>query len=189
MPGDLTVVVNSAGCGSTMKEYWELLGHAGGAAFGARVKDLSQFLLAEGLVEALGRSPGLSERVTYHDACHLAHGQRITSEPRQLIDAIPRIQHVPLPESDMCCGSAGIYNITQPQMARTLLDRKFDHIKSTDALIVATGNPGCHAWIAQAAREQAGESVHVLHTAELLEASFIGLNHFLPKATAARETR
>ncbi len=171
MPEDLPVIVNSAGCGSTMKEYGELLGSESGTEFGCRVRDPSQFLLANGLLEELEKAPGLSLRATYHDACHLAHGQRITQEPRQLLAAIPNLTLVPLPESDMCCGSAGIYNITEPAMARTLLERKYENIASTGATIVATGNPGCHAWIAQAAREH-GKQVQVLHTMELLEASF-----------------
>lgn len=187
MPEDLPVVVNSAGCGSTMKEYGELLGHIQGShsasqdqaatRFSERVKDASQFLLANGLPEALAQSPGIPGKATYHDACHLAHGQRITSEPRQLLQAIPKLELIPITEADMCCGSAGIYNITEPTMARTLLDRKYANIAATGASVVATGNPGCHAWIAQAAREH-GQKVSVLHTMELLEAAFVGSNHF-----------
>ncbi|HSI72028.1 MAG TPA: (Fe-S)-binding protein [Fimbriimonas sp.] len=185
MPDDLPVIVNSAGCGSTMKEYGELLSpplpsEGEGSAvrdFACRVKDASQFLLANGLLEALADAPGLATTATYHDACHLAHGQRITSEPRELLEAIPSLKLVPLPESDMCCGSAGIYNITEPTLARTLLDRKYANVATTGANIVATGNPGCHAWIAQAAREH-GDEVLVLHTMELLEAAFVGLKPF-----------
>ncbi|MGV3614007.1 MAG: (Fe-S)-binding protein [Fimbriimonas sp.] len=171
MPGDLPVVVNSAGCGSTMKEYGHLLDKAG---FASRVADASEFLFGHGLLEALAGAPGIRERVTYHDACHLSHGQRITQSPRELIRAIPGVEYVELPEAEMCCGSAGIYNVTQPKMARTLVERKMANVERTGALLVATGNPGCHAWIAQAAREHGG-TVRVLHTMELLEAAFSGL--------------
>lgn len=174
MPYDLPVVVNSAGCGSTMKRYDELTGEA---RFGGRVVDASEFLLSHGLMDALAGSPGLPITATYHDACHLAHGQRITTEPRQLLAAIPQLNLVPLPEADMCCGSAGIYNVTQPKMARELVERKYANIAATGASVVATGNPGCHAWIAQAAREH-GQGVQVLHTMELLEAAFVGLDFF-----------
>ncbi|AIE85110.1 (Fe-S)-binding protein [Fimbriimonas ginsengisoli] len=178
MPDDLPVVVDSAGCGSTMKEYGFVReGDPAAGAFAARVKDASEFLFANGLLEALAKAPGVHERVTYHDACHLSHSQQITAAPRQLVQAIPGIEYIELPEAEMCCGSAGIYNVTQPQMARTLVERKYDNIASTGARIVAMGNPGCHAWIAQAAREH-GESIGVLHTAELLEAAFVGLNAF-----------
>jgi glycolate oxidase iron-sulfur subunit len=176
-PDDLPILVDSAGCGSTMKEYGELIGTDSAANFATRVKDASEFLLANGLLEALEVSPGLDVRATYHDACHLAHGQRVASDPRRLIQAIPGIEYVSLPEADMCCGSAGIYNVTQPKMARTLVERKIGNIEATKAKVVATGNPGCHAWIAQAAREHGGK-VTVLHTMELLEAAFIGLASF-----------
>jgi glycolate oxidase iron-sulfur subunit len=138
---------------------------------GGRSLDASEFLLANGLIDALDASQGVRKRVTYHDACHLAHGQRVTQPPRELLKAIPGIDLVDLNESDMCCGSAGIYNVTQPKMARQLLERKYANIAATGAEIVAMGNPGCHAWIAQAAREHGG-SVQVMHTMELLEASF-----------------
>jgi len=180
MPGDLPIVVNSAGCGSAMKEYVSLPhpsggeGRGGGVPFADRVQDISEFLLANGLIEQLKKSNGIQATVTYHDACHLAHGQGIRIAPRELLQAIPNLNFVELEEADMCCGSAGIYNLTQPKMARQLLERKWAHIEETRATIVATGNPGCHAWIEQAAREH-GRKVKVMHTAELLEASFSGL--------------
>ena len=177
MPGDFPVIVNSAGCGSTMKEYGHLVGGAKAESYAARVKDISEFLLAEGLIDVLKGATGFSNRTTYHDACHLAHGQRIWTAPRDLVQAIPQIAYVELPEADTCCGSAGIYNVTQPALARQLVERKFGHIQSTGAVLVATGNPGCHAWIAQAAREHGGQ-VKILHTMEFLEAAFIGLEYF-----------
>jgi len=179
---ELPVIVNSAGCGSTMKEYQSLIGDA---VFASRVFDAAEFLQANGFIDTLGgaRGPGSPDRgaspaapvrVTYHDACHLAHGQGVRQPPRELIAAIPGIELVPLPESDVCCGSAGIYNVTQPKMARELVERKWRNIESTGAEVVAMGNPGCHAWIGQAAREHGGK-VKVLHTMELLEAAFTGL--------------
>jgi glycolate oxidase iron-sulfur subunit len=162
VPANLHLVVNSAGCGAWLKE--EL-------AEVRQVLDVSEFLLKEGLAELLASQASLSESVTYHDACHLAHGQGIKSPPRELIMAIPGIRLVEMLEADMCCGSAGIYNVTQPQMARKLLERKWANIEATGAKIVAMGNPGCHSWIAQAAREQGGQ-VEVLHTSELLERAF-----------------
>jgi glycolate oxidase iron-sulfur subunit len=169
MPGDLPIIVNSAGCGSTMKEYESLIGPEG-EAFAARVTDLSEFLLAHGLKDKLAAGR-LKEPVTYHDACHLAHGQKIRSQPRELIQSIPNVDYRELGEADTCCGSAGIYNLTQPALARQLIERKYRHIQATGATLVATGNPGCHAWIAQAAAEH-GRTVRVLHTAELLEMAF-----------------
>lgn len=163
---DLPVIVNSAGCGSWLKD-----GEREGGKEG-RVWDASEFLLQYGLAELLRASrqdAGAPRgRVTYHDACHLAHGQGIRAAPRELLAAIPGMELVELHESDMCCGSAGIYNIAQPKMARELLERKWRNIAATGADIVATGNPGCHAWIAQAAREH-GQTVEVLHTLEVLE--------------------
>ena len=171
MPEDLPVIVNSAGCGSTMRHYGDFFD--AGLEFGSRVRDVSEFLAANGLLEELASSPGLNVRVTYHDACHLAHGQKIWQAPRDLIRAVPNIEFTEMHEADMCCGSAGIYNLTQPTMARTLLERKWRNVEATQAQVLATGNPGCHAWIAQASRER-GQSISVLHTAELLEASFLG---------------
>jgi glycolate oxidase iron-sulfur subunit len=176
MPDDLPVVVNSAGCGSTMKEYGHLIGHSADA-YAHRVVDISEFLVAEGLESELTRAPGLATTATYHDACHLAHGQKIWTAPRTLLAAIPKLTMIDLPEADTCCGSAGIYNVVQPDLARKLLDRKWANVETTGAKVVATGNPGCHAWIAQASREHGGHS-RVLHTAELLEAAFIGLEFF-----------
>lgn len=173
--GDLPVIVDSAGCGSTMKEYPALLdGDPEAEAFSKRVFDISEFLLAKGLAQHLRSAPGVAASATYHDACHLAHGQGVRMPPRQLLDAVPGLSLIPLPEADMCCGSAGIYNLLQPKMARALLERKWKNVEATRAEWVILGNPGCHAWIAQAAREQGGR-VRVLHTTEALEAAFSGL--------------
>lgn len=160
----IPVVVNSAGCGSWMRD----------ATDSQRFVDASVFLQHAGLGALLAESKGLCSRLTYHDACHLAHGQGVRAEPRELLKAIPGIEYFELGEADRCCGSAGIYNVIQPEMARTLLDRKWSHVEASGAEIVALGNPGCHGWIAQAAREKGGH-VRVLHTMEVLEAAFSGL--------------
>ncbi|MEX2242710.1 MAG: (Fe-S)-binding protein [Fimbriimonadaceae bacterium] len=167
MPDDLPVIVDSAGCGSFMKEYQV-------EKFAARVFDASEFLQRNGLAERLKSSPGVPATATYHDACHLAHGQRITDAPRALVQNVPRLRFVELSEADMCCGSAGVYNLTQPGYARRLLDRKWANVEATGAEILATGNPGCHSWIQQASDEH-GKRVRVVHTLELLESSFSGL--------------
>lgn len=168
MPGELLVVVDSAGCGSQMKAYGDLDPALG--EFAVRVRDLTEVLVEYGLVERLASAPGIDATATYHDACHLAHGQGITQSPRALLGAIPRLTLVPLPESDVCCGSAGIYNVVQPALARELLERKMANVQATGAEYVVSGNPGCHAWIEQGSRERNGPTV--LHTAELLEKAF-----------------
>ena len=176
MPDDLPVIVDSAGCGSTMKRYDTLV--EGSAAFAKRVNDAAEFLHAHGLAERIATTSALQGlSLTYHDACHLAHGQGIKEAPRTLIAAIPGVDYRELTESDVCCGSAGIYNVLQPGLARQLLDRKLGNVQATGAAIVATGNPGCHAWMAQGVR-QAASSVVVRHTMEVLEAAFIGLESF-----------
>jgi len=169
MPDDLPIVVNSAGCGNFLKD------HEAAFSDAKRVVDLSEFLAREGLAAALAGSPGFEEVITYHDACHLAHGQRIRSQPRDLLSAIPKVKYVELAEADMCCGSAGIYNLTEPSTARELLERKWQNVERTGARWVVLANPGCHAWIDQVTREQGGH-VRVLHLAEALEASFSGLS-------------
>lgn len=159
---DLPLLTNSAGCGAHLKDH------------GVEVEDISEFLLRNGLVDLLRSSEGVAKTVTYHDACHLAHGQKVRSQPRDLIRAIPGIQYVELPHADHCCGSAGVYNVLQPVIAAELGSQKVDDVLSTRAEIVALGNPGCHAWIHQLTKE-VNAPVKVLHTVELLESSFSGL--------------
>ena len=109
--------------------------------------------------------------ITYHESCHLAHGQKITAQPRQLLRLIPNLELVELPESLWCCGSAGIYNIVQPEMANQLLDRKLKHIKSTGASIVANGNPGCLLQLINGAKQQ-GLKLRVVHPVTLLAEAY-----------------
>ena len=133
-----------------------------------KTRDIHEYLVEIGFdapIQALGIT------VAYHDACHLAHGQNVREQPRQILRAIPGLQLVELPESDTCCGSAGIYNILQPKMARRLLDRKVSFIRSTGATVLATGNPGCMAWIEQGLRELA-LPIRVVSPVELLAEAY-----------------
>src|ERR1051325_608761 len=118
-----------------------------------KVKDIHEWLAEIG-VKPPPAVNGKATTVTYHEACHLCHGQKITAQPRQVLKAIPGLKMIELPESTWCCGSAGIYNLIQPEMAGDLLVRKIKHIKSTGAEIVATGNPGCLLQILNGARHE-----------------------------------
>jgi glycolate oxidase iron-sulfur subunit len=131
-------------------------------AFAERTRDVSEVLAAADL--PLGR---LDVTVTYHDACHLAHGQQIRREPRELLRRIPGLTLVELPESDLCCGSAGVYNLLEPEMAERLLDQKVTRILETGARVVATGNPGCLLQIAKGLRARDAD-IEVVHPVELL---------------------
>jgi glycolate oxidase iron-sulfur subunit len=137
------VVVNAAGCGSAMKEYGELLGTAEAQEFSARVQDISELLSS---VEPRAPRGPVPLRVAYHDACHLAHAQGVRSAPRELLRAIPELELVEVAvERDVCCGSAGIYNLVQPEAAAQLGERKARHLIETGAQAIAAGNPGCAA--------------------------------------------
>ena len=156
------VVTNAAGCGSALKEYGHWLPDEGGPAFAATVKDISELLVESEL--PLGR---LDETVAYHDACHLVHGQKVRAQPRELLRRIPGLTVVDIMDSDLCCGSAGIYNLTEPAMAEKLGRMKVARIRETGARIVAAGNPGCLIQIARHAREM-GLELEVVHPVDLL---------------------
>lgn len=158
------IVINAAGCGSTLKEYGHLLdGDEAAKEFGRSVKDLSEFLVENNFTAK--RFAHTCELVTYHDACHLAHPQRITKQPRELVKAVAGANYVELPEADVCCGSAGTYNLTEPRMASELQDRKVRNVLKTGAKIVVTTNPGCIMQI-RAGLENSG--VKVVHLADYL---------------------
>jgi glycolate dehydrogenase iron-sulfur subunit len=170
------VVVNAAGCGSSMKEYGELLADdpewsARARLFSSRVRDVSEVLTELGEPRA-ARQP-LRAKVAYHDACHLAHAQGVRAQPRELLRTIPGLELVSPVESEVCCGSAGIYNLVQPEAAGDLGVRKVRHIAALEPDLVATGNPGCTIQIAAAAA-QAGFRWPVVHPIELLDASISG---------------
>jgi glycolate oxidase iron-sulfur subunit len=167
------VVVNAAGCGSSLKELGQLFAddpewQARAAAFSSRVRDVTEIVAELGLPSALLKP--LSLRVAYHDACHLAHAQGIRQQPRDLLAAIPGVELVPFAEPDLCCGSAGIYNLVQPDAARDLGTRKVRHITAAAPDVVATANPGCTIQIAASA-ERLGRPLRVVHPIELIDAS------------------
>jgi glycolate oxidase iron-sulfur subunit len=167
------VIVNAAGCGAAMKEYGWLLKDdpkwsARALAFAAKVKDATEFLSDLGMSERPGTLRG---RVTWDDPCHLLHGQKIREQPRALLAAIPGLEVVPLEEADWCCGSAGTYNVTQPDLARSILERKIANIVRTGADTVVTANPGCLMQI-QSGLRQAGSNVRVVHLLDLLDEAY-----------------
>jgi glycolate oxidase iron-sulfur subunit len=172
-PGDFDAIINNAsGCGSTLKEYPLLFPtdpaqEARAKKFSAKVRDINEFLAELGLVSPLRP---IAARVTYQDSCHLAHGQKIISAPRELIRAIPGVEFVEMPLSDQCCGSAGVYNVTENQTSLELLDRKMETAKQTRAQLIVTANPGCILQL------RAGAAIHgtgqeVLHVVQLLDRS------------------
>jgi len=177
------VVVNAAGCGSTMKEYAELLAddpaYADRArAFAEKVRDVSEILDELGPVAP--RHP-LPMTVAYHDACHLAHAQGVRAQPRSLLTGVPGLELKEIAEPELCCGSAGIYNILNPEPARELGDRKAANIVATGAQVLVTANPGCLMQVTSAI-ERSGHPMGMAHTVEVLDASIRGapVATFLP---------
>jgi glycolate oxidase iron-sulfur subunit len=167
------VVVNTSGCGAHMKAYGALLADDHAYAerarrFAGSVRDIAEFLGREPLRGPLRPVP---MTVTYHDPCHVVHGQKIRAEPRALLAQVPGVKLVDLKESDWCCGSAGIYNLTQPEMATRLLHRKVSHIVAAGAEAVVTANPGCILQI-QAGLRAHGSAVRVLHIVEVLDRAY-----------------
>jgi glycolate oxidase iron-sulfur subunit len=167
------VISNAAGCGSHLKKYGQLLRADPRYAEKAEEWDRKVKDIHEWLVEVEFRAPRseIREKVTYHEACHLCHGQKIARQPREILRAIPGLELVELPESTWCCGSAGIYNITQPETAAALRERKVGHIRSTGAGTVATSNPGCHLQISTGLRLQ-GCGVRVSQPVSLLARAY-----------------
>ncbi len=171
------VVVNAAGCGSTMKEYAELLADDPAYAerargFAERVRDVAEILAELGPVAE--RHP-LEMTVAYHDACHLAHAQGIRAQPRDLLRGIPGLELREIAEPELCCGSAGIYNILNPEPARDLGDRKARNIVATGAEVLVTANPGCLMQVTSAI-ERSGHPMGMAHTVEVLDASIRGMS-------------
>jgi glycolate oxidase iron-sulfur subunit len=170
------IIVNAAGCGSTLKEYGHLLHDDAewvdrATAFSANVKDISEYLA--GLTLNTTNLKPVNMTVTYQEPCHLAHAQRITAQPRALLKQIPGLKLIEMAESSLCCGSAGIYNVTQPEMAAQLGNRKLDHAERTKAQVVITANPGCHLQLA-GGLQQRGSQMRVLHIAEVLDMAYSG---------------
>ena len=167
------VVVNSAGCGALMKEYGHLLRDdpafaARAAAFSKRVRDVSEILTAAPLRQPLHPVP---LRVAYDDPCHLLHGQKVREQPRHVLQQIPELTLLEVPESDWCCGSAGIYNLLHPETAQALLDRKMRHLAAVEPQLIVTGNPGCILQLRQGVA-QYGLAAEVLHPVEVLARAY-----------------
>ncbi|MFC1513763.1 (Fe-S)-binding protein [candidate division KSB1 bacterium] len=166
------VISNAAGCGTMMKEYGDLLKDdkeysTKATAFSRKVKDISEFL-AEHI--SLLEFVEVNRDIVFDDPCHLLHGQKISREPRQLLEAIPGLNILPLKENDMCCGSAGTYNLAQPEMSQRILNRKMENIKKAKASSIVTANIGCMIQLKKGI-EQNGEKIEVVHIVDILSES------------------
>lgn len=169
------IATNIAGCGAMLREYDVLLRDDPKYArrareFSDRVRDITEALATIGLPEM--KYP-VNETAAYHDACHLAHAQKVTAAPRKLLASVPGLKLVPLPESDMCCGAAGTYNLTQPEMSSALAARKLRNIAATGADVCAAGNVGCAMQI-QSEAEAMGQKLRVVHPVEILHRAVFG---------------
>ena len=167
------IITNAGGCGSTLKEYWELLEHDPEYAekarrFSSLVKDINEFLASIELNPAM-RS--LAMTVTYQDSCHLAHGQKVRSAPRKLLETVPGIELREMRLPDLCCGSAGIYNVVHTGMAMSLLKKKMEHVNDTEAGVIAASNPGCMLQLHAGVRKF-GKSQRVMHVVEILDEAY-----------------
>ncbi|MCC7353218.1 MAG: 4Fe-4S dicluster domain-containing protein [Anaerolineae bacterium] len=175
------IIVNAAGCGVALKEYGELLANDAVYAqrareFSAKVRDVSEFLVDKGFLPPRGE---VRRRVTYQDPCHLAHGQKVRSQPRAILRAIPGIQLVEMRDPDRCCGSAGIYNVVHPDLSRQILNEKLDNVKATGAEMVVSANPGCILQI-EAGCRNANLDIQVAHVADLLDQAYRAEKHVPP---------
>ncbi|MEP7271852.1 MAG: heterodisulfide reductase-related iron-sulfur binding cluster [Acidobacteriota bacterium] len=167
-----TIIVNAAGCGAMLKEYGELLRHEPAyaeraRAFSARVRDISEYLASNGI----RRGSEVKATVTYDAPCHLYHAQRVTTAPQQLLSAIPGLEYKPLEGMQDCCGGAGIYNLTEPEMSEQLLSEKIAKVKATGAELLVTANPGCHMQLGAGIR-RFGADCQVVHVVEMLDESY-----------------
>ncbi len=171
------IVINSAGCGSSMKEYGHLLRDdpvwaSRALAFSAKCKDISEVLCD--LEPRAPRHP-LRMRVAYHDACHLQHAQGVQAQPRKLLGGIPGLEVAEIPEGSLCCGSAGVYNLLQSETANQLGDRKVENLLTTGAEAVLSANPGCLLQLMNGLRRRGLKAMPALHMVELLDASIRGI--------------
>ncbi len=170
------IITNAGGCGSHLRHYGSLLADDARYSQRARAWDAKLRDVQEWLIEIGCRAPQAPPfehptTVTYHESCHLVHGQKISRQPRALLGLIPGLSLVELAESAWCCGTAGIYALTQPDQANALLERKVQHITRTAAQVVATANPGCHLQVARGL-EEAGSEVRVVHPISLLARAY-----------------
>ena len=169
------VITNAAGCGSTLKEYDELFEHEPeyferAKKFKSLMKDVTEFLAS---IELNRDMKPVNATVTYQDSCHLAHGQKIRNAPRQLLRAIPGLKFREMPLSDICCGSAGIYNVLHTDLSMSILEKKMDNVTLARAEIVATANPGCMLQLEAGVRKW-GHGERVVHVVELLDEAYRG---------------
>jgi glycolate oxidase iron-sulfur subunit len=169
------IITNAAGCGSTLKEYDELFEHevaylAKAKKFKSLMKDVTEFLAG---IELNRDMTPVEATVTYQDSCHLAHGQKIRNAPRQLLRAIPGLTFREMPLSDICCGSAGIYNVLHTDLSMTILEKKMGNVKLAQANIIATANPGCMLQLEAGVRKW-GQGERVVHVVELLDEAYRG---------------
>jgi glycolate oxidase iron-sulfur subunit len=166
------IIVNAAGCGSNLKDYGRLLAEdpkwaSRAKAFSAKVRDVSEFLAA---LPPIARRHPIRARVAYHDSCHLAHAQRIREQPRKLLSGIPGLELVEIPDGDQCCGSAGIYNLVQPDSSEEIGARKVDNVLSVKPDFLASANPGCTLQIQKLLRQR-GMTLSAAHPIQILDAS------------------
>lgn len=171
---DALIVVNASGCGAMLKEYGDLFAtdpewHERAQRIAVRVRDVSEVLMKHDGGPMSGRP--LPLRVAYDAPCHLVHAQRVIAPPLAVLDAVPGLQRMPLADADMCCGSAGIYNLVEPGLSHRVLKPKLDNIAASGAQLVATGNPGCIMQIG-AGLLRSGSSVRVVHPVDVLDASY-----------------
>jgi glycolate oxidase iron-sulfur subunit len=164
------IVTNAAGCGAHLQELGDLVPTDEIRAFSSKVRDVMELLHGEGLRRAPARDPGF-ERVAYHDACHALRVQGIREQPRALLRGVPGLAVVDVPNGDVCCGAAGLYNVLEPEMSSELRHRKAEALASTEADVVASANPGCTVQIAAGLREL-GSTMSVLHPIEILDRAY-----------------
>jgi glycolate oxidase iron-sulfur subunit len=173
-----TIVINAAGCGSTMKEYGYLLRDDPQWADRARVfsekcKDITEILCE---LDTIAPRHPLPLKIAYHDACHLRHAQGIYRQPRELLGGIPELEVAEIAEASLCCGSAGVYNLLQPEPAQRLGDRKVGHLLATDASAIVSANPGCLLQLMSGLQRRGKKSLPAFHMVELLDASIRGIS-------------
>jgi len=171
------ILTNTAGCGSTLKEYHQILRNdaayaAKAAEFTAKMKDINEFLASIELNLAMGP---VNAVVTYQDSCHLAHGQKIKAAPRKLLKSVPGLKLQEMPMSDLCCGSAGVYNVVQNEMAMRILERKMASIETTKASVIVTANPGCMIQLVAGSRLY-GQGQEVAHVVQILDRAYTAHN-------------
>jgi glycolate oxidase iron-sulfur subunit len=170
------IISNAGGCGSHLRHYDHLLANdpayaSRAAEWSRKLKDVSEYLVEIGFRKPTGQGTDAT-CVTYHESCHLCHGQKVSTQPRDILRSIPGVELRECTEATMCCGSAGIYNITQPETSAWLQDRKLGHLRATGATVVATANPGCHLQIANGLAGADGATINVVHPIVMLAKAY-----------------